>query len=115
MCDAPAIIACTSVNTLRPGRAPPTRPTSFTVESINASRPSRADSVATSNKPAFDTKFGSSKVTTMRSGACDTRVTGSASRVVTTDDVEHRHRPSPGGLSRGYARYLTPNTSVDRG
>ena len=31
MCEPPATIACTSVNTLRPGRAPPTRPTRRTV------------------------------------------------------------------------------------
>ena len=31
MCEPPAIIVCTNVNTLRPGRAPPTRPTRRTV------------------------------------------------------------------------------------
>ena len=39
MWEAPAIIAWTNVNTLRPGRAPPTRPTRRTVESINDSKP----------------------------------------------------------------------------
>ncbi len=34
VCEVPARIACTSVNTLRPGLAPPTRPVSFMVSLI---------------------------------------------------------------------------------
>ncbi len=115
MCVPPAIIACVNVNTLRPGRAPPVRPSSFTVASINASNPSRSTIVAVNNKPAFATRFGSSKDTLMPPMACDTRVTESVSWVVERTGVENQHRPSPGGLSRGYAHHLTPNQSVDRG
>src|SRR5215213_2166223 len=115
MCVAPAIIACVNVNTLRPGRAPPVRPPSLTVESINASKSRRSATVAVNNKPALATRFGSSKDTSTRSMACDTRVTESVSCGWDADDVRDLHRPSPGDLSRGYATYLTPDQSVDRG
>src|SRR5690606_34114366 len=115
MCVAPAMIACTSVNTLRPGRAPPTRPTRRTIESINASRPSRCGNVANANRPALATRVGSSKVASIRSMVCDTRVTGSVSWLVERSGVEDQHRPSSGDLPRGYASYLTRPPSVDRG
>ena len=99
MCEAPAIIACTNVNTLRPGRAPPTLPTNFTVASINVSNPSRCDNVATSNSPASATRFGSSKVTSMRSMLCDTRVTGSAS---CAGQLRRRRTPSLSQLRRPF-------------
>src|SRR6478609_2953628 len=111
MCDPPARIECTNVNTLRPGRAPPTRPTKRTLSSINGSNSSRSASVAGKINPALATRLSSSKMTSIRSNGCDTRVTESASRDCGTDDVRHRHRPSSGGLSRGYAHHLTPNTS----
>src|SRR4051812_16324834 len=78
MCDPPAIIEWTNVRILRPGRAPPIRPTRRTVAFTRASNPSRWVSVATSNNPALATRFESSKVTSIRSIACDTRLTGSA-------------------------------------
>ena len=115
MCDPPARIECTSVNTLRPGLAPPTRPSRRTVSSINDSSSSRPASVAGRISPALATRLSSSKMTSTRSNGCDTRVTESASRDCGTDDVRHRHRPSSGGLSRGYAHHLTPSRSVDRG
>src|SRR5579859_3551486 len=107
-------MACTSVNTFRPGSAPPTRPPIRTIELTNPSTPRRSTTVPTNNNPALATKFGSSKSTAIRSMACDTRLTESASLAGGEDDVKHRHRPSTGGLSRGYAGYLT-QSSVDRG
>jgi len=52
MCVAPAIIAATSVNTLRPGSADPV----FTHTLINDSRPSLAINVAGTISPAFATR-----------------------------------------------------------
>src|SRR3954453_14027897 len=115
MCDPPAIIEWTNVRILRPGRAPPTRPTRRTVAFTRASNPSRWVSVATSNNPALATRFESSKVTSIRSIACDTRLTGSASWLPDNDGFRHPHRPSPGGLSRGYATRHTHDRSVHRG
>ena len=65
--DPPAAMACTRVSTLRPGRAPPTRPDRLTVALIRRSSPSRTVSVATRTSPALATRLGSSKVTSMRS------------------------------------------------
>src|SRR5439155_19764172 len=101
--------------TLRPGRAPPIRPTRRTVPLISVSNPSRDASVATTNRPALATRFGSSKVTSTRSIACDTPLTGSASSTGDNDDVRHRHRPSSGGTFRGYAAPFNRYSSVDRG
>src|ERR687898_897046 len=115
MCDAPAKIAATNVKTLRPGSAPPTRPTSRTVWLISTSSPRRTISVAGTINPASATNVSSSNVTSMRSIARDTRLTGSASRVGDNGDFEHRHRPSPGRLFRGYATPQTPTSSADRG
>src|SRR3954453_1698494 len=115
MCDPPAIIEWTNVRILRPGRAPPTRPTRRTVAFTRASNPSRWVSVATSNNPALATRFESSKVTSIRSIACDTRLTGSASWLPDNEGFRHPHRPSPGGLSRGYATRHTHDRSVHRG
>ena len=103
-----AEVECVNVNTLLPGRAPPTRPVSFTVASIIASRSSCDDSVPVNNRPALATRFGSSKDTPRRSSACDTRVTESVSCGLGAVDVEDQHRPSPGDLSRGDATDLTP-------
>src|SRR3954470_20290038 len=115
MCDPPAIIEWTNVRILRPGRAPPIRPTRRTVAFTRASNPSRWVSVATSNNPALATRFESSKVTSIRSIACDTRLTGSASWLPDNEGFRHPHRPSPGGLSRGYATRHTHDRSVHRG
>lgn len=101
--EPPATIACTNVSTLRPGSAPPTRPASRTVALISASSSSRAANVATNTRPALATRFGSSKITSMRSLPRDTPLTGNASRLGDNGDFEHRHRPSPGRLFRGYA------------
>ena len=98
----PTSTPCVPAGHHRPGRS------SFTVASINVSNPSRSDNVATSSSPASATRFGSSKMTSIRSMLCDTRVTGSASCPGQQDDVEHRHCPSSGGLSGGYAGRLNP-------
>src|SRR3990172_7191734 len=115
MCEPPAKIARTRVKIFRPGREPPTPPVRQTVRLINASNPSRTTSVATTTSPALATKFGSSTITSVRSIACDTPLTGSASSVGDHDDFEHRHRPSPGGTFRGYAARLSDYSSVDPG
>src|SRR3954465_12408418 len=115
MCDPPAIIEWTNVRILRPGRAPPIRPTRRTVAFTRASNPSRWVSVATSNNPALATRFESSKVTSTRRTACDTRLTGSASWLPDNEGFRPPHRPSPGGLSRGYATRHTHDRSVHRG
>ena len=102
------------VITLRPGRDPPTRPDRRTIEFTIASSPSRTASVPTSNSPALATRFGSSNVTSMRSMACDTRLTESASRVGDCCDFEHRNRRCSGGTFRGYATQLTEVTGGSR-
>jgi hypothetical protein len=66
-------------------------------------------------RPALATRFASSNVTSIRSIPCDTRVTRSASRAGDVDDLRHRHRPSPGGLLRAYATYLSTTPSVHPG
>src|SRR3989442_10506749 len=115
MCEPPAKIVATNDKTLRPGRDPPTRPESRTVTFTNASRPSRTINAAGMISPAFATSDSSSKVTSSRSIACDTPPTGSASSTGDNDDVRHRHRPSSGGTSRGYANLISRYPSVDRG
>src|SRR5664280_2251886 len=80
-------MACTRVNTLRPGRAPPTRPDRSTMSLIRRSRCSRTTRVATSNSPALATRFGSSKVTSMRSIPRDTDVTESMGEMTTYNTV----------------------------
>src|SRR5206468_174007 len=107
--------AATNVQTLRPGRAPPTRPTSRTASFTNASMPRRTINVAGTINPASATNVSSSKDTPMRSIARDTPPTESASPADDHDDFEHRHRPSPGRLFRGYAAPQTPTSSVDPG
>src|SRR4029453_18386531 len=111
----PARIAATNVRTLRPGRAPPTRPARRTVWLISRSSPRRNISVAGTISPASATSASSLKVTSMRSTVRDTRLTGSASRVGPTTGFEHRHRPSSGRLFRGYATAPPATSSVDRG
>jgi hypothetical protein len=56
-------MASTKVNTLRPGSAPPTRPTRrhHRVDELPEIQP--AISVPTNTKPALATRFGSSKLT----------------------------------------------------
>src|SRR3954451_18168015 len=103
MCEPPAKIVATNVHTLRPGRAPPTRPTRRTDELTNVSNPSRNINVAGTISPALATNDGSSKVTATRSIRCDTWLTESASRGKGHGDVEHRHAPCSGGTFRGYA------------
>ena len=100
---APATMACTRVNTLRPGRAPPTRPGRRTVAFTSRSSSRRTTSVPTSSSPALATRFGSSKLTRTRSMACDTRLTESASRSGGLGDVRHRHRRCSGGTFRGWS------------
>ena len=80
----------------------------------SASSPRRTINVAGTINPASATSVSSSKVTSMRSITRDTRLTGSASRVVGHDDFEHRHRPSPGRLSAD-TRPLDATSPVDRG
>src|SRR6266508_3043228 len=99
----PARIVATNVSTLRPGRDPPARPTSRTDWLTSASRPTRCISVPVANKPALATRFGSSKVTSIRSIPRDTPLTESASPADDGHGFRHRHRPSPGRLFRGYA------------
>lgn len=106
-----ATMACTTLNTLRPGRDPPTRLDRRTKLVTNASSSSRTTNVPTNNSPALATRFSSSNFTWMRSMACDTRLTESASRAGDNCDFEHRNRRCSGGLSRGYARYVI---EVDR-
>src|SRR5439155_5248675 len=115
MCEPPAKIVATNEQTLRPGRAPPTRPPSRTVAFTNDSTRSRTISVAGTIRPAFATSDSSSKVTSTRSIVRDTPPTGSASSTGDNDDVRHRHRPSSGGTFRGYASSLSRYSSVDRG
>jgi hypothetical protein len=55
----------------------------------------------TGGRPALATRFGSSNNTSIRSRPRDTCLTESASRVVGSDDVKHRHSPSSGGLLGG--------------
>ena len=57
MWRTPATMACTKVSTLRPGRAPPTRPERWTVALIRRSSPSRDTNVATSSSPALATRL----------------------------------------------------------
>src|ERR1019366_7685979 len=64
-------------------------------------KPRRAINVAGTTSPALATRVRSSKITSTRSTERDTRLTGNASQVGDEDDVEHRHRPSPGRLFRG--------------
>src|SRR5215213_2957334 len=111
----PTRIAATNVSTLRPASAPPTRPTSRTVELISASRPRRVINVPTTISPASATNVSSSKVTSKWSIACDTPPTGSASPTGDNDDFEYRHRPSSGRLFRGWAARQPLTKSVDRG
>jgi hypothetical protein len=59
----PTSIVFINVNTLRPGDAPPTQPSSRTVALISASTSSRSVSVAGSNNPALATRLSASKVT----------------------------------------------------
>jgi len=74
---------------------------------IRASSPSRPTNVATSSSPAFATRLGSSKVTSMRSIPRDTAVTGSASSdwVLATSNIASF--PSREALSAD-ARLSTP-------
>ncbi len=60
------------------------------------------------DSPPLATRFGSSNFTTTRSNPCDTRLIESASCGGRRLMTRHRHRPCSGGLSRGYAAYLTP-------
>lgn len=53
----------TSLNTLRPGRAPPVRPARRTVALTSSSIPRRPASVDTNNSPGLATRCSSSKVT----------------------------------------------------
>src|SRR6202034_650885 len=98
-------MACTIVNTLRPGMNPPLRSVERTVASISSSSPRRATKVATTISPASATNPGSSKTTPTRSIARDTGLTESASWCGDNGDVRHRNRPRSGGLSRGYVPY----------
>jgi hypothetical protein len=61
MQSPPATMACTSVNTLRPGRWWPGRSPRSTSWSTACSIPSRSASVAGSNRPALATAWSSSK------------------------------------------------------
>ena len=105
---APAIIAWTNVNTLRPGRAPPTRPTRRTVESINASNPSRWRQRRDQQQTGVGDQVRLVEDDVDAVDPCDTRVTGSASWPGRRCGVEHRHCPSSGGLSGGYAKPPQP-------
>src|SRR5919205_2067319 len=107
MWEPPTTMACTSVSTLRPGSAPPTRPPSRTVPFTKRSSPSLATRVPTSSSPALATSFGSSKLTASRSSVCETRLTESASCAVDNCDFEHRNRRCSGGLSCGWGAYVT--------
>ena len=100
---APATMACTRVKIFLPGWNPPARPLSRIVALHRASRPSRRTKVATSNRPALATRFGSSKVTQTRSIPRDTGFTESASFVVENNGVSNRNSPSIGGIFRGCA------------
>ena len=79
MCVAPATMAWTRVKILRPGWNPPLRAPRRMVVLHKSSRPSLRTKVATSNRPALATRFGSSKVTAIRSIPRDTGFTESAS------------------------------------
>ena len=103
MCVPPARIVATNEQILRPGRAPPTLPTRRTVALTSASKPRRTINVAGSTSPAFATNVSSSKVASRRSIACNTDVTGSASRSWLECGVEHHNRPKTRGTFRGYA------------
>jgi integrase len=103
ICEPPARIVVTKVSTLRPGRAPPTRPTSLTVALTSSSNPSRTINVAGTISPASATRLGSSKVTSMRSRPRDTALTESASFGRDETATRHRNFPSPGGTFRGCA------------
>lgn len=100
---APATMACTRVNTLRPGRAPPTLPVSRTFAFTKRSSRRRTATVPTSSSPALATRFGSSKLTRMRSMACDTRLTEKCLLRWRPRRIKHRHRRCSGGTFRGYA------------
>jgi len=63
MQSAPARIACTSVITLRPGRAAPGRRPRSTASSMRPSSPSRSARVAGRMRPALATARSSSKTT----------------------------------------------------
>ncbi len=85
----------------------------FTSSPLTVGEPSRCD-VATSSSPSFATKFGSSKVASIRSMVCDCRVTEDVSRADLKMRRRNQHRPSS-DLSRGFATYITRPRSVDRG
>src|SRR3954463_5941789 len=114
MWDPPATIECTRVNTLRPGRNPPTRPARRTVESVTCSNPKRTTSVPTNSSPALATKFVSSKCTRMRSRPRDTRFTGSASRAWGRYGVSNRIVPAQEALSADGPR-ISSSQPVDPG
>jgi len=107
------------VSTLRPGRAPTTRPTSLTVALISSSNPSRTINVAGTISPASATRLGSSNVTSMRSRVRDTEATESASLGPDETALRHRSFPSPGGTFRGYAgvrsRYFIGGSRLRKG
>jgi hypothetical protein len=54
---------------------------------IITSNPSRTGSVPTNSSPELATRFGSSKVASIRSSACDTRVTGKCLLELVDDPV----------------------------
>jgi hypothetical protein len=65
--SAPSSIAWQSVNTFRPGPAPPGRPDRSTVSFTSRSIPSRPARLAGSSNPAFATARSSSNSTANRS------------------------------------------------
>jgi hypothetical protein len=84
------------------------------VRLINASSPSRATSVATTNNPALATRFGSSKVASIRSIACDTHWKCHLA-LVTTTTSNTVIVPAQEAFFRGYAAPLSRYSSEDRG
>ena len=113
--EAPAEIAWTKVQTLRPGSAPPTRPENRSVAFTSDSRPSRA--TGSPRAPAPRSRRGSARRRSPGSGR-DRAIlddTESASRVGGELRLRHRYSPSWGGLFGGSPASKRPTYSVAPG